>query len=71
MRQRYDLLFNQNDPKKGGSAYLQAKVFRAKERIELEFKANEPKVEKEAAKAKEEAAKEGGQKWSGDDSMRL
>ena len=64
-------MFLQNDPKKGGSAYLQAKVFRAKERIELELKANAPKVEKEATQAKEAAAKEGGQKWSGDDSMRL
>jgi hypothetical protein len=49
---------------------LQAKVFRAKERIELEMKAQAPKVEKEAEKAKEEAATKGGQKW-GDDSTRL
>jgi hypothetical protein len=35
------------------------------------MKANAPKVEKEAAKAKEEAATKEGQKWSGDDSMRL
>jgi import inner membrane translocase subunit TIM16 len=63
-------LFGQNDPKKGGSFYLQAKVFRAKERIELEMKAQAPKIEKEAEKAKEEAAVKGGQKW-GDDSTRL
>ena len=50
---------------------MQAKVFRAKERIELELKAQAPKVEKEAAKAKEEAAAKEGQKWSGDDSNRL
>jgi import inner membrane translocase subunit TIM16 len=61
----------QNDPKKGGSAYLQAKVFRAKERIEMELKAQAPKIEKEAEKAKEEAATKGGQKWSGDDEMRM
>jgi hypothetical protein len=30
-----------------------------------------PKMEKEAEKAKEEAATKGGQKWSGDDSMRM
>ena len=69
--QRYEHLFQQNDPKKGGSAYLQAKVFRAKERIELEMKHLAPKVEKEAEKAKEEAAKEGGKKWGGDDEMRM
>jgi import inner membrane translocase subunit TIM16 len=33
---RYKGLFEANDPKKGGSFYLQSKVFRAKERIELE-----------------------------------
>ena len=50
---------------------MQAKVFRAKERIDLEIKANAPKAEKEAAKAKEETATKDGQKWSGDDSMRM
>jgi hypothetical protein len=50
---------------------LQAKVFRAKERIEMEMKAQAPKIEKEAEKAKEEAATKGGQKWSGDDDMRM
>jgi hypothetical protein len=30
-----------------------------------------PKVEKDAAKAKEAEAKKEGQKWGGDDSMRL
>ncbi|CAK1359768.1 Mitochondrial import inner membrane translocase subunit tim16 [Cercospora beticola] len=29
-------LFDQNDPKKGGSFYLQSKVLRARERLELE-----------------------------------
>ena len=46
-------------------------MFRAKERIELEIKQNAPKVEKEAAKEKEELANKQGQKWSGDDNMRL
>jgi len=63
-------LFNQNDPKRGGSAYLQAKVFRAKERIELELNAQAPKVEAEATKAKEAAAAESSKKW-GDDEMRM
>ena len=69
--QRYDHLFKQNDPKRGGSAYLQAKVFRAKERIDLELKQQAPKLEKEAAKAKQEAATKEGQKWGDDDSMRM
>jgi hypothetical protein len=63
-------LFSQNDPKRGGSAYLQAKVFRAKERIELELNAQAPKAEAEAQKAKEQAAAQAGQKWDNDE-MRL
>jgi len=46
-------------------------VFRAKERIELELQQQAPKVEKDAQAVKEEAASKGGQKWSGDDSMRM
>jgi len=49
---------------------LQAKVFRAKERIELELNAQAPKVEADAAKAKEAAAAESSKKW-GDDEMRM
>jgi hypothetical protein len=63
-------LFNQNDPKRGGSAYLQAKVFRAKERIDLELNAQAPKAEAEAREVKEEAASESGKKW-GDNEMRM
>jgi mitochondrial import inner membrane translocase subunit TIM16 len=33
LQKRYDHLFNVNDRSKGGSFYLQSKVFRAKERI--------------------------------------
>jgi hypothetical protein len=35
------------------------------------LKAQAPKVEKEAEKVKEEAAKQGGQKWSDNDEMRM
>lgn len=35
---RYKLLFERNDPKKGGSFYLQSKVYRARERLEAEAK---------------------------------
>lgn len=33
---RFKRLFDVNDPKKGGSFYLQSKVLRARERIEME-----------------------------------
>lgn len=35
----FDHLFAMNDKSKGGSFYLQSKVFRAKERLEEELKA--------------------------------
>jgi hypothetical protein len=38
----YEHLFNVNDKSKGGSFYIQSKVFRAKERIDQELKQNKP-----------------------------
>ena len=35
---QFKRLFDMNDPKKGGSFYLQSKVLRARERIELEVR---------------------------------
>ncbi|SPO07548.1 probable mitochondria-associated signaling protein [Cephalotrichum gorgonifer] len=35
--ERYKRLFDANDPKKGGSFYLQSKVVRAKERLDAEL----------------------------------
>lgn len=51
--ERFKKLFDVNDPKKGGSFYLQSKVLRARERIEAEVKG------KEEIKAREEELKEG------------
>ncbi|KAI9350252.1 Pam16-domain-containing protein [Obelidium mucronatum] len=34
---RYDHLFKANDPADGGSFYLQSKIVRAKERLEMEL----------------------------------
>lgn len=34
--ERFKKLFDQNDPNKGGSFYLQSKILRARERIEAE-----------------------------------
>ena len=43
--ERYKLLFERNDPKKGGSFYLQSKVYRARERLEKEAKRAVEKAE--------------------------
>lgn len=45
--QRFKRLFDQNDPKRGGSFYLQSKVLRARERIEMEVRSAEQEVEME------------------------
>ena len=46
--ERFKRLFDQNDPKKGGSFYLQSNILRARERIELEVRNAAGKVEREA-----------------------
>ncbi len=48
--ERFKRLFDQNDPKKGGSFYLQSKILRARERIELEVRTaqRQADVEQEA-----------------------
>ena len=40
LNENYKKLFESNDPKNGGSFYLQSKVYRAKERIDLELGEN-------------------------------
>lgn len=42
---RHKTMFESNDPAKGGSFYIQSKVLRAKERLEMEFTADAPKEE--------------------------
>ncbi|XP_058821829.1 mitochondrial import inner membrane translocase subunit Tim16 [Topomyia yanbarensis] len=42
IQKNYEHLFQVNDKAKGGSFYLQSKVFRAKERIDQELKATKP-----------------------------
>lgn len=49
---KYEHLFKVNDKSHGGSLYLQSKVVRAKERIDMEFQ-----KASEAQKPKEEGAK--------------
>lgn len=53
--EQFKRLFDMNDPGKGGSFYLQSKVLRARERIELEVR------EKEAAMEREEELRRGWQ----------
>jgi len=45
---RFKKLFDVNDPKKGGSFYLQSKVLRARERIESEVRNATQAAEREA-----------------------
>lgn len=46
--ERFKKLFDQNNPEKGGSFYLQSKILRARERIEAEVR---PAMEKAAQEA--------------------
>ena len=45
---RFKRLFDGNDPNKGGSFYLQSKILRARERIELEVREAQEASEREA-----------------------
>ena len=46
--ERFKRLFDANDPKKGGSFYLQSKILRARERIEMEVRDAEQAAAREA-----------------------
>ncbi len=37
LQAKYDTMFKANDPAAGSSFYLQSKIFRAKERLDMEF----------------------------------
>lgn len=43
IQKNYEHLFNVNDKTKGGSFYLQSKVYRAKERLDQELKLSSSK----------------------------
>jgi import inner membrane translocase subunit TIM16 len=45
--ERFKRLFDVNDPKKGGSFYLQSKILRARERIEADVRQAEEKAARE------------------------
>jgi import inner membrane translocase subunit TIM16 len=44
---RFKKLFDVNEPKNGGSFYLQSKILRARERIEMEVREAEHAAERE------------------------
>lgn len=44
-KKNFEHLFAMNDKAKGGSFYLQSKVFRAKERIDEELKSKKPEID--------------------------
>lgn len=44
IQRRYEYLFNINDKSKGGSFYLQSKIYRAKERLDKEITIKSGKV---------------------------
>ena len=46
--ERFKRLYDNNDPSKGGSFYLQSKILRARERIEAEFSKVKEAAEREA-----------------------
>lgn len=63
---QYKKFFENNDPGKGGSFYLQSKIFRAKEALDYELsggakkeREEQEKAEKEEKEKAKEAAKEG------------
>ena len=45
--ERFKKLYDVNEPKKGGSFYIQSKVLRARERIEMEVREAERKMARE------------------------
>lgn len=46
--ERFKKLFDANDPKKGGSFYLQSKILRARERIEYDVRGEQEAAAREA-----------------------
>ncbi|KAF2496609.1 cochaperone Pam16 [Lophium mytilinum] len=48
VQERFKKLFDLNEPKKGGSFYLQSKILRARERIEMEVRTAEEAASREA-----------------------
>ncbi|XBW37615.1 hypothetical protein QEN19_003196 [Hanseniaspora menglaensis] len=55
IEEKFDYLFKINEAEKGGSFYLQSKIYRAAERLKYELKMENPELFKEAEVKKEES----------------
>lgn len=53
LQEKYDFLFKINDKAKGGSFYLQSKVYRAKERLDAELAAQDKQPPKKGTESDE------------------
>ncbi|KHJ86657.1 hypothetical protein OESDEN_13585, partial [Oesophagostomum dentatum] len=62
VEKNYEHLFNINDKTKGGSFYLQSKIYRAKERIDEELRRQGIEVEKKPPQENVEQKKVEGEK---------
>lgn len=56
IQEKFDRLFNANEKSKGGSFYIQSKIVRAKERLDLELKGQED-VQQQKEESKESSSK--------------
>ena len=57
VRHAYDKYYQANDPKNGGSFYLQSKIYRAKERLELDLDPDRGRTEEVDEQHRSEAKK--------------
>ena len=58
VKELFDKYYNANDPKNGGSFYLQSKIYRAKERLELDLDPDKDKDKEETETQVNEEEKE-------------
>ncbi|KTA95258.1 Mitochondrial import inner membrane translocase subunit TIM16 [Nakaseomyces glabratus] len=62
VNQRFDYLFNINDKEKGGSFYLQSKIYRASERLKWELAQREKEAAEEKLSKAKDASEDTGEK---------
>lgn len=58
IEEKFEYLFNINDAEKGGSFYIQSKVYRAAERLKYELKLENPELFKEEEASQKESSVE-------------
>ena len=62
VRQMFDKYYKANDPKNGGSFYLQSKIYRAKEKLELDLDPEKGKAGNADVENEESTASDGAEK---------